>query len=356
MSEIQSVTLHCTEGGADKLYRLQIDAQDTHFVLSGFNGRRGNALAHQPKGEFSTLEAAQKEFTKLLNSKTKKGYVAIGDSPSMALPGVKERIDTMLRPQLLNALELDELDRFLDSPAYGMSEKHDGVRFMVTVVDGKALAANRTGGAKPIPLELERAITALRADCTLDGELVGQTYFVFDLLMLEGEDLRPLSFQRRFQALEHLLIGTQEPLALVPVITETAQKRACFEELQARKAEGCVFKDLAAPHSAGRPNSGGPQRKFKFTEDASFIVGRHNAQRSVGLQVFTDDGQLLDVGNVTIPPNYAVPPLGAIVDVAYLYKFKGGCIYQPVYKGERPDVLAEECLERRLKLKAETAA
>ena len=50
--------------------------------------------------------------------------------------------------------------------------------------------------------------------------------------------------------------------------------------------EGVVFKLKDAPHIPGRPNSGGPQLKFKFYEAASFIVAKANAKRSVSLILF----------------------------------------------------------------------
>jgi bifunctional non-homologous end joining protein LigD len=42
------------------------------------------------------------------------------------------------------------------------------------------------------------------------------------------------------------------------------------------------------------------------------------------------------------------------VECRYLYAFrKSGCIFQPVYRGERDDVPAEECTTSQLKYKAE---
>ena len=70
--------------------------------------------------------------------------------------------------------------------------------------------------------------------------------------------------------------------------------------------EGVVFKDMDAPFSAGRPNSGGSQLKFKFVETASFVVTGVNGKRSVTLALYDGD-RLVPAGNVTIPPNLAIP-------------------------------------------------
>jgi bifunctional non-homologous end joining protein LigD len=42
-----------------------------------------------------------------------------------------------------------------------------------------------------------------------------------------------------------------------------------------------------------------------------------------------------------------------IVEMRYLYAFKGGCISQPVYLGKRDDVQREQCVVSQLKYKAE---
>ncbi len=109
-----------------------------------------------------------------------------------------------------------------------------------------------------------------------------------------------------------------------------------------------------ANYTAGRPNSGGPQLKFKFHETASFIVTKVNGKRSVSLMLFDGD-KVIPVGNVTIPPNHTVPQVGAIVETRYLYAYLGGSIFQPVYLGVRDDIRPGECQLSQLKYKAEPA-
>ena len=48
-----------------------------------------------------------------------------------------------------------------------------------------------------------------------------------------------------------------------------------------------------------------------------------------------DDGALVGVGNVTIPVNHEIPGEGDLIHVRYLYAFRGGSLYQPVYLGSR---------------------
>lgn len=116
-----------------------------------------------------------------------------------------------------------------------------------------------------------------------------------------------------------------------------------------------MFKRHGAPHSPGRPASGGDQLKLKFIATARCIVAATNgAKRSVKLELLDDHDCRLNVGNVTIPTNHTVPSAGEIVEVRYLYAYPGGgSLYQPVYLGRRDDVDARACTVGQLKYKAE---
>ena len=111
-----------------------------------------------------------------------------------------------------------------------------------------------------------------------------------------------------------------------------------------------MFKQLSAPYTPGRPNSGGSQLKHKFVATLSAVVAKVNVQRSVQLRLLNHEGWQV-VGNVTIPPNHSIPGVGAIVEVRYLYAYPDGSLFQPVYLGERSDVGVEECVVSQLQFK-----
>lgn len=120
--------------------------------------------------------------------------------------------------------------------------------------------------------------------------------------------------------------------------------------------EGVVFKKLTGAYTQGRPPTGGDALKLKFIETASFIVSGINDQRSVSLSLWRGD-TLVSAGNVTIPPNEAVPREGTVVEVRYLYAFpESGAVYQPVYLGPRDDIAPAECVVEQLKYKATAEA
>jgi hypothetical protein len=65
----------------------------------------------------------------------------------------------------------------------------------------------------------------------------------------------------------------------------------------------------------------------------------------------------LPVGNVTIPVNADIPPVGAVVEVRYLFAYdNGGSLYEPCFLGQRSDIAPEECLASQRKFKPPVAA
>ena len=76
----------------------------------------------------------------------------------------------------------------------------------------------------------------------------------------------------------------------------------------------------------------------------------------MALGLLDDAGQRVPAGNVTIPSNHAIPQMGTVAEVRYLYAHReSGAIYQPVYLGPRDDIPTEECTVDQLKFKAEAA-
>ena len=132
------------------------------------------------------------------------------------------------------------------------------------------------------------------------------------------------------------------------------EKRQMMTRLRAERREGIVFKHLSAPSTPGRPASGGSQLKYKFVSTATVYVAAVNEhRRSVRMSVSSTglDGVLTDVGSVTIPPNAEIPPIGALIEVQYLYAYPGGSLYQPVYRGIRDDLNLSACRMTQLKFK-----
>ena len=167
-----------------------------------------------------------------------------------------------------------------------------------------------------------------------DGESIGDDYHAFDLLELNGENLRSLPYRARLTSLMNLLASTQHRhIHYVETAFTTRQKTELWQRLRRENREGIVFKRLDAPYTPGKPNNTGPQLKFKFVATLSAVVAKINAKRSVELSLF-NGRSLVSCGNVSIPANHEIPSVGAVVEARYLHAFKeSGVLYQPVYLG-----------------------
>ena len=188
----------------------------------------------------------------------------------------------------------------------------------------------------------------------MDGEAIGDKLYVWDMLHLGGEDYTEFACEDRITLLQTLSFG--EGIEVVETAYTKEEKQSLFEKLQRENKEGIVFKLKSSPYVAGRPSSGGPQLKFKFYKTATFIVANSTpGKRSVGLEMIDDEGSMIFMGKVTIPPNKEIPNIGEFVEVRYLYAYKGGAVYQPVYLGTRPDSDMSDINIKQIVHKAEYA-
>ena len=356
MNTIESITLEYHEGNSDKLYQAAIEPKDAGFTVTFAYGRRGSTLTTGTKTSgIVTYDEAKLVFDKLVKDKTAKGYKPMGQSASYIAPANAD--DTGIRPQLLNPVDEDAAETLVRHPGWCSQEKFDGRRMMLRRVGNNVAAINRKGLRVGAPTVFILAAMGIRSEFLLDGEAVGEAFHAFDLLELDGQDLRPLPLWKRLEALETLL-GGRDRGAIRMVLTARAkwEKEAMLAMLEGERREGIVFKHLDEPYIPGRPASGGSQVKFKFVETASCIVSGINGKRSVSLALLKD-GEQVPAGNVTIPLNRDIPFVGAIVEVRYLYAFpESGCLYQPVFMERRDDIEQTECVVRQLKFKSSLSA
>jgi bifunctional non-homologous end joining protein LigD len=236
-------------------------------------------------------------------------------------------------------------------------EKHDGWRSMASIDEqAQVTGINRKGLAVSLPLPIAQALGGLPRSVT-DAERVGDVLHVFDLLEFLGRDLREQHYLVRLEYLERLReeLGSAHPSIRVVSTARTAEeKRTLLERVRKEKGEGLVFKRLDAVYHPGRPASGGPQLKYPFRARASvYVVAHTKGKRSVEVAVRDEQGQEVRIGKVTIPANYDIPSVGEIVEVRYLYAYKGGSLFQPNYLGPRNDVDLSACTVKQLKFKSE---
>lgn len=351
-----SISLYYKDGSSDKEYHTQIKGDEANGYIVHFQyGRVGNKLSVGTKNKMPVdLKTAQIIFTDLVKEKMSKGYQSKeGSAPGYQNPTSEKKMIGVL-PQLLNSIEEEQVTRYLNDDCCIMQEKKDGVRSMIVKKKKVVEGSNRKGEVTSLPTSVEQAISKAcgNADAITDGELVGEVYWLFDLLSIGVHAYANKPYEERLEAIKEWLGDSfSEHFQFVPTAVTKEEKKKLYAKLKREGAEGVVFKRLDAPYKAGRPASGGSQVKFKFYATASFRVKAINVgKRSVQMEIL--NGTVWEgVESVTIPVNQEIPEPGSIIEVRYLYAYPQGGLAQPICLGVRTDIDDTACVKSQLKYK-----
>jgi bifunctional non-homologous end joining protein LigD len=342
----ESISLYFKQGSSDKVYLAHLledkgnGLDNLRWRVSFEFGRRGSTLQPGVKIANATYEQAKKVYNKLVGSKVAKGYKPGEGASQAAVVAAGEKESSGLIPWQPTMLEEEEVKTYIKNDNWLAQEKFDGRHLMISSVGGQITASNKKGIVVGFPSEIRDAIAALPVPVILDGEAIGTVLNVFDLIYAGTHNLTGLSTVFRLSMLAELAVRFDEHLKEVYTAYTTAEKRSLFNEIKARRGEGLVFKKKEATYQAGKPNSGGTMRKFKFYGEATCqVLDTTKDKRSVLLGILLDKGGMFrEVGKVTIPPNWEMPYKQQLIDVKYLYAYPNGSLFQAIYKGPRDDV------------------
>jgi hypothetical protein len=254
---------------------------------------------------------------------------------------------------MLTSIDEAAVDGFLKDPDYGLMEKFDGDRRAIWA-DYDPRGINKLGQVVPVASALAKAICELPFGTIIDGELIGDVYYAFDLLAYGATDVCSEAFQRRHELLRQVATESgivSDTFRIAPLFTGD-EKAAAFAELRDANKEGVVFKRMDGRYTAGRDTTTNTAIKFKWYATATIrIAGKTPGKNSLIMEMFCD-GKPVRVGSVTIAPSMEVPPVGAYAEVRYLYiQSVGGALYQPTFLRLRDDVDDRDCDTAQLKLK-----
>jgi bifunctional non-homologous end joining protein LigD len=224
------------------------------------------------------------------------------------------RMPDFIAPQLCTPTE-----RAPSGAGWAHEIKFDGYRMQLRVANGNGLFRTRKGLDWT---EKFRAITDAAArlpDCILDGEVVALNkhgapdfaalqaalsdgrsdaliYFAFDLLFLDGEDLRARTLEERKDRLAKLLGKAHGPIRYVEHLTAAGD--AVLHSACRMSLEGIVSKRLEDPYRSGRA---GQWTKTKCRGGQEVVIGgwsdTNGSFRSLLAGVF-HHGKLMSVGRV----------------------------------------------------------
>lgn len=260
-------------------------------------------------------------------------------------------------PQLLNFVKEEEVSKYLDDDEWLMEEKKDGVRQMIRKNKKVVEGINKKGLITSLPVTTEEAVRKACGvlDAQLDGELVGEVYWLFDLLSMGVHSYGTVSVNARLNAINEWFEESSynDYFKLVPIATGKQAKHKLYNKLKKDRAEGVVFKKLDSPYKAGRPASGGTQVKFKFKGSATVRCKEINDKNSFIMEM-QENGNWIEVGNCTFFPTKTVPEVSKFYEVEYLYAYPGGSLFQPTLKEARTDSDESDCNLSQLKYKQGT--
>jgi hypothetical protein len=91
-----------------------------------------------------------------------------------------------------------------------MQEKQDGRRLLIRKRGQDIDGINKKGNTVGLALPLFDVLKAFDADVIIDGESIGDNLYAFDLLELDGVDIRSWPYRERLAALMNLLFSVQQ--------------------------------------------------------------------------------------------------------------------------------------------------
>ena len=357
---MRTIRMAYQAGGSDKIYNITPRAKDGGWVLDVERGARLGARVNETRPEVGVFTEAQatKLFTELVNKRLKHRDTPYTEdteggeraTPEPAAAPQSERVGCVL----LTAVDANQGAALISNPDYAAEQKHDGKRIILIGTSAGVTAYNRSGLACGIsPLVLQHAQTLQRSvqSFAVDGEMIGETYYVFELLELAGTDYREHSYETRKKILKRLIELAPELTTFVYgyVAWTIEQKRELLTRMYAAGAEGLVFRQVAALYRTGRQPR---EFKLKFWESATCIVSELNPTKSsVSIQLYNEANELVDVGHCTVDYRKKGLSVGDLVEIKYLYFNQGGSLYQTSYLGKRDDIPVTDCNLSQLRVK-----
>jgi len=107
------------------------------------------------------------------------------------------------------------------------------------VLDGEVACVDPATGAIEFESVMERFSASKDGKINLLATVLPANYIVFDILRLNGQDLRGLPLMKRKEILAHLNFGN-ESISKIPYIEKEGER--LFEEIKSRQLEGIVAK------------------------------------------------------------------------------------------------------------------
>jgi bifunctional non-homologous end joining protein LigD len=212
---------------------------------------------------------------------------------------VAKRADETTFPEWVTPMAATLTQERFTGPDWVFERKFDGIRLLAFKNGSEVRLLSRNQLPQELP-EVARAVAALPAqNIILDGEMTWHTadrrLYLFDIMWLDGEDLRSLPIERRREYLEKL------PLKSPLVLVERLEGARPWEQACAEGWEGVIAKRLGSLYESRRSPA---WLKMKCEVTETFVVGGFTDPQGtrVGLGALLvghfQDNELLFAGKV----------------------------------------------------------
>jgi bifunctional non-homologous end joining protein LigD len=204
-------------------------------------------------------------------------------------------------PRRLQPMLATLIDKPFDDPDWVFETKWDGFRMVTSIECGKVTLYSRNGlivndRYPPVVAALER----LKCDAVLDGELAAfdphgvsrfqllqnalrnearLRYCMFDLMFLDGEDLRQAPLIERKERLKRVLANRPDNPLLAYSEHRPKHGIAYFGEAQRKGLEGLIAKRAGSPYRSGERSADWLKIKTARRQEAvivGFTAPRHS--------------------------------------------------------------------------------
>lgn len=284
--------------GSEALLRAALHKGDLKFVLEG----------HKLKGEFALVKMKSDKDNTWLLLKKKDEYatsedVTLQDSsvvsnatiedlrqinPAISAQNLSEKPKEKPMPHEVPPMLAISVKEPFDDPDWIFEIKLDGYRSLAEIKDGKVLLYSRNNiSFNQRFADIKRAMEAIAVDAVLDGEIVvlddkgrssfqllqnyqktGQgniCYFLFDLIYLDGQDLRGLPLLRRKEMLREILPDLPN-IKYSDHIVEYGKD--FFELAQSNNLEGILAKRSSSQYRTGKRSKDWLKIKIRLEQEA----------------------------------------------------------------------------------------
>jgi bifunctional non-homologous end joining protein LigD len=197
--------------------------------------------------------------------------------------------------------------------------KYDGYRALAAISGGQIAvqSRNQLDLLSRFPFVAEALQPVVVGEAILDGEIVAidptgrsdfqllgernveHQFVVFDLLWLEGEDLRSRPIEERRELLESVVANSQKPLVLAQRVEGTAEE--ALEGARAQNLEGVIAKRRGGVYESTRSSD---WRKLKALGSAELVIAGYtpstNREDTIGALLLANrkDGHWVFAGKV----------------------------------------------------------